>query len=61
MGSVASTLAVVRLKQQPVHHMGTAEITSVTKTQEHNAAKPNVGKAVSKSMPFLEDVEINQF
>ena len=44
LGLVTSSLAAVGFKQCQVHHSGTTETTSVTKTPEHNAAKLNVGK-----------------
>ncbi len=61
LGLVAVGLAVVRFKQHQVHHTNTAETTSVTKTAECNAAKPNVGKAVGSFMTFLANATINQF
>ena len=54
----SATLAATSFKQHQVHRTDAAETTSVTKTPEHNAAKPNVGKAASSSMPFLADVTI---
>ena len=38
----------------------TLEPTSVTKTAEPGAAKPDVGKATGLSMPFPTDVTINK-
>ena len=43
--SVAAGLAADGFKQHQVHHPNAAEPTSVTKTAERNAAKPNVGGA----------------
>ncbi len=37
------------------------EPTSVTKTAEPGAAKPDAGKAAGLSTPFPEDATINQF
>ncbi len=37
------------------------EPTSVAKTAEPGAAKPDVGKAAGLSTPFPEDATINQF
>ena len=49
LGSGAVGLVVVSLKQYQVYCPDAAEATSVTKTTEHNAAKPNAGKAVGSS------------
>ena len=57
----ALSLAVVRIKWHQVHCPDAAEPTSVTKTPEHYAAKPNEGKAMGLLMPFLADTTINQF
>ena len=54
------SLAHVRFKQHQVHHTDASETTSVTKTPEHHAAKPNVEKALGSSMPFLADATIYQ-
>ena len=60
LGSVVVGLAAVGVKQHQVHCTNASETTSVTNTPEHNAAKPDVGKAMGLSMPFLADVTINQ-
>ena len=44
LGLVALSLAAVSFKQCQIHRTNAAETTSVTKTPEHNAAKPDVGK-----------------
>ncbi len=43
------SLAAVGLKPHHVHHPDAAKLTSVTKSAECDAAKPNVGKAVGLS------------
>ena len=57
----ASSLAVVRIKQHKVHCTNAAETTNVTKTPDHNAAKPDVGKVMGSSVPCPADTTINQF
>ncbi len=60
LGLASVGLAVVRFKQQGVHHTDAAETTGVIKTAECNTAKPDLGKAAGSSMPFPADVTINQ-
>ncbi len=61
LGFAAAGLAAVGFKQHQVHHLDTADPTSVTETTERDAAKPNIGKAKGSTMPFPADVTIIQF
>ena len=56
----SATAAATSFKQHQVHRTDAAETTSVTKTPEHNAAKPDVRKAVGLSVPCPADETINQ-
>ena len=60
LGSMISILAADGFKQHQVDCTNAAESTSVTKTPEHNAAKPDVKKTPGLSMLCPADVTIKQ-